>query len=127
MSFPLYGFSDIIIIFLAANTTAVFQPRDLGIIKAFKVHYGKFLMRYVLSKIDKCSNAFKVVKSVTILHAVKWFVEAWKNVSEMTIRKCFCTAGNSKDNFNIVNLPPEADPFADLYATVDSGGYPVQD
>ena len=114
-------FSNIKIVFLPANTTSVLQPLDLGIIKTFKVHYRKFLMKFVLSKIDTCSNASQVVKSVTILHAVRWVAEAWKYVSEITVKKCFRQAGILKQDFSVVDLPSEADPFADLDETSDSG------
>ena len=85
-----------------ANTTSVLQPLDLGIIKMFKVHYQKFLMRFVLSKIGTYSSASEVVKSVTILHAVRWIAEAWKNVNELTIKKYFRKAGVLEQDFTIV-------------------------
>ena len=78
-------------------------------------------MKFVLSKIDTCSNASEVVKSVTILHAVRWVAEAWKYVSEITVKKCFRRASILKQDFSIVDLPSEADPFADLDETADSG------
>ena len=112
--------SNIKLVFLPPNTTSVLQPLDLGIIKTFKVHYRKFLMRFILSKIDTCSSATEVVKSVTILHAVRWVAEAWKNVGEMTVKKCFRRAGILKQDFRIVNLPSEEDPFADLDDSVDN-------
>ena len=114
------NFSNIKIVFLPANTTSVLQPLDLGIIKTFKVHYWKVLMRLILSKIETCSSASEVVKSVTILHAVRWVAEAWKNVSELTVKTCFCKAGILEQDFTIVQLPSEADPFADLDDSVDN-------
>ena len=111
---PHMNFSNIKIVFLPPNTTSVLQPLDLGIIKTFKVHYRKFLMRFVLSKIDTCASASEVVKSVTILHAVRWVAEAWKNVHELTIKKCFRKAGILAQDFTIVQLPSQSDPFTDL-------------
>ena len=39
----------------------------------------------------------------------------------MTIRKCFHKAGILKQDFSIVQLPSEADPFADLDDSADNG------
>ena len=110
---PHMNFSNIKIVFLPPNTS-VLQPLNLGIIKTFKVHYRKFLMRFVLSNIDTCASASEVVKSATILHAVKWVAEAWKNMHELTIKKCFRKAGILAQDFTIVQLPSQNDPFTDL-------------
>ena len=69
---PDMHFSNIKIVFLPANTTSVLQPLDLGIIKVFKVYCR--------------SSASKVVKSVIILHAVRFVGEAPDNVSELTLK-----------------------------------------
>ena len=42
-------FSNIKIVFLLANTTSVLQPLDF---KNFKAYYRRYLLKYVLSKID---------------------------------------------------------------------------
>ena len=76
-------------------------------------------MRFVLSKIDTCASASEVVKSVTILHAVRWVAEAWKNVHELTIKKCFRKAGILAQDFTIVQLPSQSDPFTDLDDSAD--------
>ena len=44
-------------------------------------------LKYVLSKIDECSNATDVVKSVNILIAVRWFAKVWSMVKAETISK----------------------------------------
>ena len=50
-------------------------------------------MRYVLTKIEKCDSAADVLKSVTVLQAVRWVAEAWKLVDSSIIKKCFRKAG----------------------------------
>ena len=77
-------------------------------------------MKFIQSKIETCLSASEVVKSVTILHAVRWVAEAWKNVSEHTVKKWFCKAGNLEQDFTIVQLPSEAYPFAGLDDSVDN-------
>lgn len=74
-------YSNIKIAFLPANTTCKLQPLDLGIIKNFKIHYRKLFMRYVVTKIDTCSTAAEIVKSVNVLQAIRWIAAAWKCLS----------------------------------------------
>ena len=65
-------YSNVRVLFLPPNTTSKLQPLDLGIIMTFKLHYCKLLMRFVLAKIEECSSASEVVKSLTVLHAIRW-------------------------------------------------------
>ena len=109
-------YNNIKIIFLPPNTTSVLQPLDHGIIKNFKVYYRKLLMTFILAKIDTCSSASEVLKSVSVLHAIRWVAEAWKNVSEVTIKKCFRKAGILHYDFSVVSplIPTGTDPFSDI-------------
>ena len=109
-------YSNIKVIFLPPNTTSVLQPLDLGIIKNFKVHYRQLLLRYVCAQIEECSTANEIIKSVTVLNAIRWVAEAWKMVSATTIRKCFRKAGILDQDFSVVKRAnsPDHDPFEDL-------------
>lgn len=108
-------YSNIKIVFLPPNTISKLQPLDLGIIKNFKTHYRKFLMRYVITKIEECSSAAEVVKSVNVLHAIRWIAEAWKCVQSTVILKCFRKAGILDRGFNVREpLTLTEDPFSDL-------------
>ena len=96
------------------------QPLDLGIIKNFKVHYRCFLLRYVLSKIDQCKTASEVTSSLNILMAI---TQAWKDVKEETIRKCFRSAGILDSSMDVVSCDMgEDDPFADVDSDADLQG-----
>jgi len=55
-------YSNIKIAFVPANTTAILQPLDLGIIKTFKVYYRKLL----LSQVEERSSAYDVLQLVNI-------------------------------------------------------------
>ena len=105
-------FSNIKVVFLPANTTSVLQPLDLGIIKNFKAYYCRYLLKYVLSKIDECDTATDVVKSVDILMALRWVATSWALVSAETIRKCFRKAGILTANMSLISTPiTDTDPF----------------
>ena len=52
-----------------------------------------------------------------MLHAIRWVAEAWKNVSETTIKKCFRKAGIFlRHDFSVVSplIPAASDPFSDI-------------
>ena len=86
---------------------------DLGIIQNFKVHYRRYFLRYVLSKIDECDSASDVVKSVNILVAIRWVALAWSQVTAETITKCFRKAGILDMGLDVVNrgIEDDLDPF----------------
>ena len=106
-------YSNIKILFLPPNTTSQIQPLDLRIIK---VHYRKLLLRFVLSKIDQTNDtASQIVKSVSVLTAIRWVAEAWDSVKEETIMKCFTKSGINGSSFSIVSSACEnEDPFDDV-------------
>ena len=92
-------YSIIRVIFLPGNCTSV----DLGIIKNFKVHYRKRLLYHILMKIDTCSTAHDIIKSVTILDAIRWVGLAWEKVSPETIQKCFRKVGILSTNLEVMS------------------------
>ena len=99
------SFSNIKIIFLPANTTSMLQPLDLGIIKNFKVHYRIRLLRFVISKIETCTTASEVTKSINIPHAIRWVAQAWEAVKPETIKKCFRKGGVLDKSFAVSSRP----------------------
>ena len=109
-------FSNIKVIFLPANTISMLQPLDLGIIQNFKVYKESYFLTFVLAKIEECANATEIVKSVTVLHALRWVAKGWERVKSDTIQKCFIKAGILDRSGEVVTNPDldGADPFADL-------------
>jgi hypothetical protein len=75
-------YSNIKIVFLPPNTTSKIQPLDLGIIANFKTHYS---LRFVC---DACNSASEIVRSLTILTAIRWISKAWMEVKPETICRC---------------------------------------
>ena len=101
-------YSKIRIEFLPANTTALIQPCDQGIIRNFKCHYRSFVLRQMLDHLDKnphlSSSSKDFVTEMTLLDALRYVVAAWSRVKEVTIRNCFIKSG-----FIELELPePEA-------------------
>ena len=59
----------------------------------FKLYYRKLLMRFVLARIEEYTSPSDVVKSLTILHAIRWIAQAWSQVSSEVMKNCFRKAG----------------------------------
>ena len=84
-------------VFLPANTTSVLQPLDQGIIQNLKLHYRKLLFRRVLSHINDNNSAESIARSINVLDACRWIATALKEVSPITVQKCFSRCGISLD------------------------------
>lgn len=88
-----YELSNICVKFLPANTTSHLQPLDQGIIRTFKAHYRRHLLKALISTMDSSENVTELCKNVTLLDAIRWIVKAWGDVKPTTIVKCFSTVG----------------------------------
>ena len=64
-------YTNIKLSFLPPNAASVLQPLGLGIIKNFKVYCNKWLLCHVVTKTKERTMAYDVVKSVTILNAIR--------------------------------------------------------
>ena len=122
-------YSNIKVVFLPPNTTSELQPLDLGIIQTFKTYYRKLFMHYIITKIDECSSATEVSSSITILQAIHWIAEAWKNVDSMVINKCFRKSGILDRDFHVIEecAAFNEDPFADLDVEEEADETEMQD
>ena len=120
-------YSNVKVIFLPPNTMSVLQPLDLGIIKNFKVHYRKLLLCHILTKIEECNTASEVVKSVTILNAIRWVAQAWEKVTPETIKKCFRKAGILNKELQLVARVSEGDSEDDPFMELDSEKSDMED
>ena len=87
-------FSNIKVVFLPKNTTSRLQPLDAGIIKNFKAHYRKLIIKHALSKVDGSTlTATQIAKSIDVLTAIWWVKQAWDAVTADTIVNCFKHCG----------------------------------
>ena len=75
--------------FLPANTTSIIQPADAGIIKNLKGFYRSALCNRLIQSVDDDTSAIRAVKSVSVLDAIYLCAEAWKKVTQTTIKNCF--------------------------------------
>ena len=86
-------FSNIKVAFLPKNTTSHTQPLDAGIIKVWKIYYKRKLLRHIVGQVDGAHSASEIVKSVNLLMALRWMVNAWNEVKSEVISKCFRHVG----------------------------------
>ena len=80
-------------------------------------------MTHVVSKIDECSTASEVCKSINILQAMRWTAMAWNDVSEPAVVKCFIKAGilTSEGELNALEVAnSDVDPFAELQSEISN-------
>ena len=99
--------------FFPANTTATIQPLDQGIIRTFKAHYRRDLVKHIIASAGSAMTADDI--TITVLDAVYWIESAWKAVTETTIRNTFRAAGFESssiiDRLNLVSTSASLDTF----------------
>ena len=100
------------------HATSRLQPLDARIIQNFKVKYRKFLLKFVISRVEKQTTAVEIAKEIDILKAIGWIQEAWVSVSEDTMRKCSQNCGFTDDNCAEVDTNDEE--FASLVKEINS-------
>ena len=113
-------FSQIKIVYMPPNTTSELQPLDLGIIQNLKTKYRTFFLRYVLAKIEDCTNVTEVANSIDVLTAIRWISKAWDEVKQETVIKCFRKAGILDKDQSLLSCEPCSDDDWDPFADVDA-------
>lgn len=105
-------FSNIKVAFLPKNTTLCTQPLDAGIIKVWKIYYKRKLLRHIIGQVDEEHSASDIVKSINVLMAVRWMVNAWDEVKGDVISKCFRHVGMNPSAMDL-----DGDGHYDLFAS----------
>ena len=90
---PHINLSNAVVKFFPANCPSELQPMDQGVIKTLKTGHRKRLLRNITAKITTCDSAESLSKSINVLDAICWIHEAWNDVSQETIQKCFARCG----------------------------------
>lgn len=91
--FDVYYLSNVVLVFLPANTTSIVQPLDQGIIAAFKASYRRYLVRDTIDRVDRDTNLSIANIRPDMLTVVKWVRTACKSLAPDTIRNCWYKAG----------------------------------
>ena len=123
--------SNIKLVFPPKNTPSRLQPLDARITRAFKLRYGKLLIRYVISGVDDNKRASDIINEVNILKVVGWFKSSWREVTSFTIKHCFekcgfptddyvATAQDSKEEFKMLLNEISENCSIDEYVEVDN-------
>ena len=73
-------------VFLQKNTTSKLQPLDQGIISTLKRNYRRNL---IVSMVDSSITVSDYLRQLNIKEAIHLVGEAWKGVTEKTIRGCW--------------------------------------
>ncbi|XP_068758747.1 tigger transposable element-derived protein 6-like [Montipora capricornis] len=119
---PAGMFSNIKVVFLPPNTTSRLQPLDAGVIKNFKVRYRNFLLKFVVSRVNRGLTAPDIAKEVDVLQAIRWIKQAWDEVPEEIVQKCFDKCGFSNVVQNNARSEEEEDQeFAELVRRISQG------
>jgi hypothetical protein len=69
-----------------ANTTAIFQPCDQGIIQNWKCYVKKQFLEFLVSEFDAERD---YTQTHHVLRAIEWGIQAWDIVKPSTISKCW--------------------------------------
>lgn len=86
VSEQLQHLNHLVICWLPPNVTSRYQPLDQGIIKAFKVHYRRHWLQYI---IDEFGHNRQPLKTTNVLKALRWTVQSWQAVTATTISNCW--------------------------------------
>jgi hypothetical protein len=75
--------------FLPSNLTSEVQPLDQGIMRAVKSQYYQQMLQYIVTIAETNNTKSEFNKSVSVLHAVRWFSSAWEEISRAVTVKSF--------------------------------------
>jgi len=102
--------------FLPPNCTSVYQPCDQGIINMLKVRYRKRWLEALVRATTANLDAFK---DTTVLRAVHWVIDAWRDVPADKIANCWRHSkllSTPQESTSDIAPSPEGDDCRDLIA-----------
>jgi hypothetical protein len=83
--------TNIKLVFLPPKMTGKLQPLYAGIIRAFKAHYRRQQLEYLLDIFENNDNELHndIFKNITLKDAILFIKYAWDAVSSITITNCW--------------------------------------
>ena len=72
--------------YLPPNVSSLIQPMDQGVIQSMKRHYKKYFLRRLILQDNSEDGMKRFFKSWTLYDTVTAVVEAWKDVSQNTLK-----------------------------------------
>ena len=73
--------------YLPANTTALVQPMDQGVLESFKRRYRKSLLQRLLLEDEENRSIIDFVKLINIMDVVYMVAAAWDDLPSLTLAK----------------------------------------
>ncbi|XP_069603529.1 tigger transposable element-derived protein 4-like [Ranitomeya imitator] len=78
---------------LPARGTSWLPPMHQGVVRAFKIHYRKKLLRSLLARLDDTRPVQELAEDITVTDALSWVKTAWDDVKPETITQGFLLSG----------------------------------
>lgn len=88
-----HQYSNVKVKFLPANTTAICQPLDQGIIRAWKSRYQSLLLRRLIALMDSAEKISLLMKDISVKNSIDFAVSAWDDLLPSIIENCFRKSG----------------------------------
>ncbi|GBN10678.1 Tigger transposable element-derived protein 4 [Araneus ventricosus] len=104
---------NVTVLYLQPNTTSKLLSMDQGVIKNFKIHYRKRIVRKVITALESNQSMPKI----NLRESTSEISKAWNyDVTDRTIRKSFAKAGFFVSNENSASTEDEDDnPLEELF------------
>ncbi|GBM89505.1 hypothetical protein AVEN_43032-1 [Araneus ventricosus] len=94
------------VFYLPPNTRSKLQPMDQGVIKNFKIHYRKRIVRKVITELENNQSMSKI----NLRESISEISKAWNyDVTDRTIRNSFVKARFFVSNENSASTEDEDD------------------
>ncbi|KAK0180620.1 hypothetical protein PV327_002983 [Microctonus hyperodae] len=79
--------TNIRVIFLPPNTSALIQPMDQGILRYLQLKYRFFMVEHIINNVNNGEGLIEVVEKVSLENVIEWLTNTWDDVRPITIKK----------------------------------------